>query len=79
MLDYSTIFFVECQEGNGFLFRFVNFAQIRAIFYSRTTNKNTPFICAFYVSLFSNDMIAEKAVLPVVLPFGQCAYRFHTI
>ena len=42
MLDYNTIFFVECQDRSGFLFHFVNFAQTQVIFYSRLTIKSIP-------------------------------------
>ena len=67
MLDYNTIFFVECQDRNGFLFRFVNFAQTQVIFYSKLTSKNIPFFFfALYVQLFSIEIIAEKAVLHLV-------------
>ena len=65
MLDYNTIFFAECQDGNGFLFHFINFAQTQVIFYSKLTSKNIPFF-AFYVQLFSIEIIAEKAVLHLV-------------
>ena len=65
MLVYNTIFFAECQDGNGFLFHFVNFAQTQVIFYSKLTSKNIPFF-AFYVQLFSIEIIAEKAVLHLV-------------
>ena len=64
MHDYSTIFFAVCQDRNGFLFRFVNFAQTQVIFYSKLTSKNIPFFFfALYVQLFSIEIIAEKAVL----------------
>ena len=62
MLNYNTIFFAECQDGNGFLFYFINFAQTQVIFYSKLTSKNLPFF-ALYVQLFSIEIIAEKAVL----------------
>lgn len=65
MLNYNTIFFAECQDGNEFLFHFINFAQTQVIFYSKLTNKNIPFF-AFYVQLFSIEIIAEKAVLHLV-------------
>ena len=65
MHDYSTIFFAVCQDRNGFLFRFVNFAQTQVIFYSKLTSKNIPFF-ALYVQLFSIEIIAEKAVLHLV-------------
>ena len=65
MLDYNTIFFAECQDGNGFLFHFINFAQTQVIFYSKLTSKNIPFF-ALYVQLFSIEIIAEKAVLHLV-------------
>ena len=65
MLVYNTIFFAECQDGNGFLFHFINFAQTQVIFYSRLTSKNIPFF-ALYVQLFSIEIIAEKAVLHLV-------------
>lgn len=44
MLDYNTISFAECQDGNGFLFHFINFAQTQVIFYSKLTSKNIPFL-----------------------------------
>lgn len=66
MLVYNTIFFAECQDGNGFLFHFINFAQTQVIFYSRLTSKNIPFFFALYVQLFSIEIIAEKAVLHLV-------------
>lgn len=68
MHDYSTIFFAVCQDRNGFLFRFVNFAQTQVIFYSKLTSKNIPFFFFFalYVQLFSIEIIAEKAVLHLV-------------
>lgn len=66
MHDYSTIFFAVCQDRNGFLFRFVNFAQTQVIFYSKLTSKNIPFFFALYVQLFSIEIIAEKAVLHLV-------------
>ena len=65
MLDYNTIFFAECQDGNEFLFHFINFAQTQVIFYSKLPSKNIPFF-AFYVQLFSIEIIAEKAVLHLV-------------
>ena len=65
MLVYNTIFFAECQDGNGFLFHFINFAQTQVIFYSKLTSKNIPFF-AFYVQLFSIEIIAEKAVFHLV-------------
>ena len=65
MLDYNTIFFAECQDGNGFLFHFINFSQTQVIFYSKLTSKNIPFF-ALYVQLFSIEIIAEKAVLHLV-------------
>ena len=43
ILYYNTIFLVECQDGNGLLFHFINFVQTRVIFYSRSTSKNLPF------------------------------------
>ena len=61
--DYNTIFLVECQDKNGSLFHFVSFAQIQSIIYSRLTSKKISFICAFFELLFSNEIIAEKAVL----------------
>ena len=59
MLDYNTIFFAECQDGNGFLFHFINFAQTQVIFYSRLTSKNIPFfiICAV---VFNQDHCGES-------------------
>ena len=65
MLVYNTIFFAECQDGNGFLFHFINFAQTQVIFYSKLPSKNIPFF-ALYVQLFSIEIIAEKAVLHLV-------------
>ena len=44
MLVYNTIFFAECQDGNGFLFHFINFAQTQVIFYNKLTSKNIPFL-----------------------------------
>ena len=49
MLDYNTIFFAECQDGNGFLFHFINFAQTQVIFYSKSTSKNIPFLLNLFV------------------------------
>lgn len=69
--DYNTIFLVECQGENGSLFHFVSFAQIQSIIYSRLTNKKISFICAFYESLFSNEIIAEKAVLHLIIHHKQ--------
>ena len=66
MHDYNTIFLVECQDKNGSLFHFVSFAQIQPIIYSRLTSRKISFICAFYVSLLSNEIIAEKAVLHLI-------------
>ena len=59
MLNYNTIFFAECQDGNGFLFHFINFAQTQVIFYSRLTSKNIPFfiICAV---VFNRDHCGES-------------------
>ena len=70
MLDYNTIFFVECQDRNVFLFHFVNFIQTKLIYYSRLTSKNIPFF-ALYVQLHSIEIIAEKAVLHLV------THHFH--
>ena len=69
--DYNITFFVECQGENGSLFYFVRFAQIQSIIYSRLTSKKISFICAFYESLFSNEIIAEKAVLHLVTHHKQ--------
>ena len=44
MLIYNTIFFAECQDGNEFLFHFINFAQTQVIFYSKLPSKNIPFL-----------------------------------
>ena len=59
MLNYNTIFFAECQDGNRFLFHFVNFVQTQAIFYSILTSKNIPFfiICAV---VFHRDHCGES-------------------
>ena len=34
MLDYNTIFFAECQDGNGFLFHFINFQNKLHLFFN---------------------------------------------
>ena len=65
MLNYNTIFFAECQDGNEFLFHFINFAQTQVIFYSRLTSRDILFF-ALYVQLFSIEIIAKKAVLHLV-------------
>lgn len=59
MLDYNTIFFAECQDGNGFLFHFINFAQTQVIFYSRLTSKNIPF-CFLCAVVFNRDHCRES-------------------
>ena len=59
MLDYNTIFFVECQDRNGFLFHFINFAQTQVIFYSKLTSKNIPF-CFICAVVFNRDHCGES-------------------
>ena len=59
MLDYNTIFFAECQDGNGFLFHFINFAQTQVIFYSKLTSKNIPF-CFICAIVFNRDHCGES-------------------
>lgn len=59
MLDYNTIFFAECQDGNGFLFYFINFAQTQSIFYSRLTSKSIPF-CFLCAVVFNRDHCGES-------------------
>jgi hypothetical protein len=61
MHDYSTIFFAVCQDRNGFLFRFVNFAQTQVIFYSKLTSKNIPFFFCFICAVvFNRDHCGES-------------------
>lgn len=59
MLVYNTIFFAECQDGNGFLFHFINFAQTQVIFYSKLTSKNIPF-CFLCAVVFNRDHCGES-------------------
>ena len=59
MLDYNTIFFAECQDGNGFLFHFINFAQTQVIFYSELTSKNIPFLL-YLCSCFPSRSLRRK-------------------
>ena len=59
MLDYNTIFFAECQDGNGFLFHFINFAQTQVIFYSKSTSKNIPFLL-YMCSCFQSRSLRRK-------------------
>ena len=59
MLDYNTIFFAECQDGNGFLFHFINFAQTQVIFYSELTSKNIPFLL-YLCSCFQSRSLRRK-------------------
>ena len=59
MLDYNTIFFAECQDGNGFLFHFINFAQTQVIFYSRLTSRDIPF-CFICAVVFNRDHCRES-------------------
>lgn len=59
MLDYNTIFFVECQDRNGFLFHFVNFTQTWVIFYSRLTSKIFLF-CFICAVVFNRDHCGES-------------------
>ena len=67
MLDYNTIFFVECQDRNGFLFHFVNFAQTQVIFYSRLTSKNLPFL---RFSCFLVDKLYNSSRMEIALAFS---------
>ena len=59
MHDYSTIFFAVCQDRNGLLFRFVNFAQTQVIFYSRLTSRDIPF-CFICAVAFNRDHCKES-------------------
>ena len=59
MHDYSTIFFAVCQDRNGLLFRFVNFAQTQVIFYSRLTSRDIPF-CFIRAVAFNRDHCKES-------------------
>ena len=59
MLNYNTIFFAECQDGNGFLFHFINFAQTQVIFYSKLPSKNIPF-CFICAVVFNRDHCKES-------------------
>lgn len=59
MLVYNTIFFAECQDGNGFLFHFINFAQTQVIFYSKLTSKNIPF-CFICAVVFNRNYCKES-------------------
>ena len=59
ILDYNTIFFAECQDGNGFHFHFINFAQTQVIFYSKSTSKNIPF-CFICAVVFNRDHCGES-------------------
>ena len=59
MHDYSTIFFAVCQDRNGLLFRFVNFAQTQVIFYSRFTSRDIPF-CFIRAVAFNRDHCKES-------------------
>ena len=67
MLDYNTIFFVECQDRNGFLFHFVNFTQTLAIFYSRLTSTNIPFL---RFSCFLVDKLYNSSRMEIALAFS---------
>ena len=59
MLVYNTIFFAECQDGNGFLFHFINFAQTQVIFYSRLTSRDILF-CFICAVVFNRDHCGES-------------------
>ena len=59
MLNYNTTFFAECQDGNGFLFHFINFAQTQVIFYSKLTSKNIPFLLSM-CSCFQSGSLRRK-------------------
>ena len=60
MLVYNTIFFAECQDGNEFLFHFINFAQTQVIFYSKLPSKNIPFFCFLCAVVFNRDHCGES-------------------
>ena len=59
MLVYNTIFFAECQDGNGFLFHFINFAQTQVIFYSRLTSRDILFLL-YMCSCFQSRSLRRK-------------------
>ena len=59
MLDYNTIFFAECQDGNEFLFHFINFAQTQVIFYSRLTSRDILFLL-YMCSCFQSRSLRRK-------------------
>ena len=60
MLNYNTIFFAECQDGNEFLFHFINFAQTQVIFYSRLTSRDILFFCFICAVVFNRDHCKES-------------------
>ena len=60
MLDYNTIFFAECQDGNGFLFHFINFAQTQVIFYSKLTRVRIFLFCFICAVVFNRDHCGES-------------------
>ena len=60
MLVCNTIFFAECQDGNEFLFHFINFAQTQVIFYSKLPSKNIPFFCFLCAVVFNRDHCGES-------------------
>ena len=62
MLVYNTIFFAECQDGNGFLFYFINFAQTQVIFYSRLTSRDIPFLLYMCSCIQSKSLPSQKTV-----------------
>ena len=59
ILVYNTIFFAECQDGNGFLFHFINFAQTQVIFYSRLTSRDILFLLSM-CSCFQSRSLRRK-------------------
>ena len=92
MLDYNTIFFAECQDRNGFLFHFVNFAQTWVIFYSRLTSKNIPLymcsciqsrslrrkLCSISQLITSCFLIIRSTVSRALLQYTDHSHCFST-
>ena len=77
MLDYNTIFFVECQDRSGFLFHFVNFTQTQVIFYSRLTSKSIPF-CFICAVVFNQDHCGESCASSCNPSPSQKFFSLHT-
>ena len=65
MLDYNTIFFVACQDRNGFLFSLCQFYPTLGDFLQQIDKQGYSFF-ALYVQLHSIEIIAKKAVLHLV-------------